>query len=94
MYKKEGHEKFTELLARIQHDIAYTIFQVSMTKRNNTGNTSRSQSRKAAIATNNGTAVSKVGDRKTETIGIGRKLGRNELCHCGSGKKFKKCHGS
>ena len=22
------------------------------------------------------------------------KLGRNEPCHCGSGKKFKKCHGS
>lgn len=21
-----------------------------------------------------------------------QKLGRNELCHCGSGKKFKKCH--
>ena len=21
------------------------------------------------------------------------KVGRNELCHCGSGKKFKKCHG-
>jgi preprotein translocase subunit SecA len=23
----------------------------------------------------------------------GRKLGRNEPCHCGSGKKFKQCHG-
>jgi len=21
------------------------------------------------------------------------KLGRNELCYCGSGKKYKKCHG-
>ena len=21
------------------------------------------------------------------------KTGRNELCHCGSGKKYKKCHG-
>ena len=21
------------------------------------------------------------------------KMGRNELCHCGSGKKFKRCHG-
>ncbi len=21
------------------------------------------------------------------------KLGRNDLCYCGSGKKFKKCHG-
>ena len=22
------------------------------------------------------------------------KIGRNDLCHCGSGKKFKKCHGA
>lgn len=22
------------------------------------------------------------------------KTGRNDLCHCGSGKKFKKCHGA
>ncbi|MCA9334080.1 SEC-C domain-containing protein [Candidatus Saccharibacteria bacterium] len=24
----------------------------------------------------------------------GRKVGRNESCPCGSGKKFKQCHGS
>ncbi|QQR79659.1 MAG: SEC-C domain-containing protein [Deltaproteobacteria bacterium] len=24
----------------------------------------------------------------------GPKVGRNDLCHCGSGKKFKKCHGT
>jgi preprotein translocase subunit SecA len=23
----------------------------------------------------------------------GQKVGRNDLCPCGSGKKFKKCHG-
>ena len=22
------------------------------------------------------------------------KTGRNDICHCGSGKKFKKCHGA
>jgi uncharacterized protein YecA (UPF0149 family) len=22
------------------------------------------------------------------------KIGRNDPCHCGSGKKFKKCHGA
>ncbi|MGH1538680.1 MAG: SEC-C metal-binding domain-containing protein, partial [Gammaproteobacteria bacterium] len=22
-----------------------------------------------------------------------KKLGRNDPCHCGSGKKFKQCHG-
>ena len=23
----------------------------------------------------------------------GKKIGRNEPCHCGSGKKYKQCHG-
>jgi uncharacterized protein YecA (UPF0149 family) len=24
----------------------------------------------------------------------GKKVGRNDLCPCGSGRKYKKCHGS
>jgi uncharacterized protein len=31
---------------------------------------------------------------KVETIRKTASLGRNDLCHCGSGKKFKKCHGA
>ena len=32
---------------------------------------------------------------KTETIRRqGEKVGRNDPCPCGSGKKFKKCHGT
>ena len=27
-------------------------------------------------------------------VRAGPKLGRNDPCHCGSGKKFKKCHGA
>ncbi|MEO7424021.1 MAG: YchJ family protein [Fibrobacteria bacterium] len=29
-----------------------------------------------------------------QVISAGPKIGRNDPCHCGSGKKFKKCHGS
>jgi SEC-C motif-containing protein len=29
-----------------------------------------------------------------QVISEGPKIGRNDPCHCGSGKKFKKCHGS
>ncbi len=31
---------------------------------------------------------------RVETVRKGVELGRNDLCHCGSGKKFKKCHGA
>ena len=30
---------------------------------------------------------------KTAPIKVGKKIGRNEPCPCGSGKKYKKCHG-
>ncbi len=33
------------------------------------------------------------GDKKVEPIrNIGAKVGRNDPCHCGSGKKYKNCH--
>jgi uncharacterized protein len=30
----------------------------------------------------------------TPTLRVEAKPGRNEACPCGSGKKFKKCHGA
>ena len=31
--------------------------------------------------------------RRFDNATQGRKVGRNEMCPCGSGKKYKKCHG-
>jgi preprotein translocase subunit SecA len=31
---------------------------------------------------------------KPQTVNKPAKVGRNELCPCGSGKKYKKCHGA
>jgi preprotein translocase subunit SecA len=30
----------------------------------------------------------------TPKAAAGPKLGRNDLCYCGSGKKYKRCHGA
>ena len=40
------------------------------------------------------TAVSTVTRPQQRVVGEHEKLGRNEPCWCGSGKKFKKCHGA
>jgi preprotein translocase subunit SecA len=29
-----------------------------------------------------------------KTVAVGQKVGRNDPCPCGSGKKYKKCHGA
>jgi preprotein translocase subunit SecA len=39
------------------------------------------------------TAVNSLGAATTNTYD-GEKVGRNDECPCGSGKKFKKCHGT
>jgi preprotein translocase subunit SecA len=34
------------------------------------------------------------GETSSTTVVAAQKVGRNDPCHCGSGKKFKKCHGA
>ncbi|MDZ4845118.1 MAG: SEC-C metal-binding domain-containing protein [Chitinophagales bacterium] len=31
--------------------------------------------------------------KKLEPVRVEKKINRNDLCHCGSGKKYKQCHG-
>jgi preprotein translocase subunit SecA len=102
MYKKEGHEMFDSLLARIQHDIAHTVFHVAPADTQhrpslarNVRSTDQLTSIPTLLEARQGTAVSRVVEnRQTAPVG-GRseKIGRNDPCHCGSNKKYKKCHG-
>ena len=93
MYKKEGHDKFQELLDRIQYDIVHTIYHIGIGGDGPNG--------KARGARPNGPTGGKsvmarvVGNRSREPVAAGdRKVGRNEQCPCGSGKKYKRCHGA
>jgi preprotein translocase subunit SecA len=40
-----------------------------------------------------GTRPERPAPRQQPQVHEGPKLGRNDLCWCGSGKKYKKCHG-
>ncbi len=46
----------------------------------------------AAIRGGNGPTDGDVGARQPVRSGV--KLGRNDPCFCGSGKKYKRCHGA
>ena len=41
-----------------------------------------------------GATVSTLQAPKQRTVAENEKIGRNDPCWCGSGKKFKKCHGA
>ena len=89
MFKMEGHEMFQSLLGRIQHDIAHTVFRYAHALLESP------QQRQVALAGRRASPMAAVmGGRNREVVAAGsRKVGRNDSCPCGSGKKYKKCHG-
>ena len=93
MYKKQGHEMFQNLQGRIQHDIVHTIYHVGVQPASGTAVGKRGRSK---VDGKSESPMSRVAtDRNREPVPAGkRKVGRNEPCPCGSGKKYKKCHGA
>src|SRR5437764_5431445 len=94
-YKNEAFQAFQELLNGIQFDIASTVFRVQLVKDPPTPTPpaalATARGRQAGVAT--ATAGSPNGGQgNTAPVGAD-KLGRNDPCWCGSGKKYKKCHG-
>jgi preprotein translocase subunit SecA len=93
MYKKQGHEMFQNLQARIQHDIVHTIYHVGVQPASGTAVGKRGRSKLDGKSESPMSRVTT--DRNREPVPAGkRKVGRNEPCPCGSGKKYKKCHGA
>ena len=99
MYKKEAHETFDELLTNVQHDIVHTIFHVLPVQEGATTSSGASPRQAAKAAANSAVTrpsvmASVLGNSRSEASSGPRKVGRNELCPCGSGKKYKRCHGA
>ncbi len=81
-YKFEGYEMFQEMIRSIQEDTLRYLFRVQITRaperRQTTYNLSYSHSD---------------GAEKAQPVRKQKKIGRNDPCPCGSGKKYKKCCG-
>jgi uncharacterized protein YchJ len=43
-------------------------------------------------AGNSFTPMRQTGEKATATVAKAKKVKPNDSCHCGSGKKYKKCH--
>ena len=80
-YKREGHEMFQNLLASIRHDVARMIYHVNVVR--------REEPQKAPV----GAQAAAGGSKKQHAKVGGKKVGRNDPCPCGSGKKYKHCCG-
>ena len=85
-YKREGHSMYQELQSTIQRTIGRTIFHVNLVRE-------AMPRRPQPTATNRGDGSGPAG-RPLDPVRAGKKVGRNDPCPCGSGKKYKKCHGA
>lgn len=92
-YKKETYRMFNELLSAIQKEVVYTIYKISIGIQLapsviEQGNLTMSGAEGTTDADQSSNAPSQ------NSAGVNQDVGRNDPCWCGSGKKFKKCHGA
>lgn len=81
-YQSEGFEMFNRLIERIEDDVTRYIIRAEIRQ-----NLQREEVAKP-IATN-----SSKEEKKRPLTRVSKKIGRNEECSCGSGKKYKNCCG-
>jgi preprotein translocase subunit SecA len=92
-YKKESFDLFEDLMNRIEEDTLRFLFLMQPVEEQKQAEQlerkrRRQEAMMSAMQSNNG------GDgAPTQVKREGTKVGRNDPCPCGSGKKFKKCHG-
>ncbi|MDD4037567.1 MAG: preprotein translocase subunit SecA [Sphaerochaeta sp.] len=102
-YKVEGFEIFNEMLEGIKHFMAQTLVRVQITRPEQSYQRPSSKARmveshtaKGAFASESQPARRVQGGGDVAAVTIRRdqpKVGRNDPCPCGSGKKYKHCHG-
>ena len=100
-YKHEGFRMFNEMLATIEDRVTETIFRVRLeagSQRRNMWNVSSTQHDEvdqfSMAERQRAAATAPQGQIKVAQIKHDQpKVGRNEPCPCGSGKKYKKCCG-
>ncbi|HEC30109.1 MAG TPA: preprotein translocase subunit SecA [Gammaproteobacteria bacterium] len=101
-YKRESFEMFTDLLERIKYDVVTVLSRVRVSDEEDVEAVDEQrrshaprqfQHKSAPSATADGDVVEEEREVAKPFVRDGKKVGRNSPCPCGSGKKYKQCHG-
>ena len=109
IYKFESFDLFRQMLDRVNKDIISFLMkgaipiqepgqvrQAQRPQRTDMSRLSAGRDSKAPIGTGNGRppqAQQPQQEQRVQPIRVEQKIGRNDPCPCGSGKKYKNCHG-
>ena len=88
-YKREGYDMFAGMMDRIKGDTLERLFKFQLV-RGERPEAEVEAPRPPQISLNRGEAAAP----KQPVHRAEDKVGRNDPCPCGSGKKYKKCHGT
>ena len=89
-FKREAFELFENLIDTIKLSITEFFFKVEI-KENKINSLSEENFTRDDFQTSSNQLDQT--NKKTTFIRDNKKIGRNEQCYCGSGKKYKHCHG-
>jgi preprotein translocase subunit SecA len=100
-YKREAFEMFSAMLDRIKHEVVSIVCKVQVRSESDVAAVDEQRRQAAAPMQFQHAAADALGevddeaaqDDKQLPLVRGRKVGRNDPCPCGSGKKYKQCHG-
>jgi preprotein translocase subunit SecA len=92
-YQKEAYQMFLEMLDRIKKDTIQKLFTVQIAREQEAKELRVERKQNFVLSRGEGVqAGGKTESGKGVTVRRdGKKVGRNDPCPCGSGKKYKKC---
>ncbi len=89
VYKREAFDTFEEMWAKLQEDVVGRLMRIQLAQQEETPREIRRR-RKQQMIMDRGEGPQKARTMRRE----GPRVGRNDPCPCGSGKKYKKCCGA
>ena len=100
-YKLEGFDIFDKLIFRIKDDMAQSIVKIRISTENAQTSAKKpisdfraSHSDLSQFGGRQPVSSAQPGNRSVTVVRSGAKVGRNDPCPCGSGKKYKNCCGN
>ncbi len=105
IYKFESFELFKTIITRVNHDVVSLLMKgtipvtspdnVREAQRRKQADMSRLKTQKSDFDSYRGGGGGSPEPRQQQTapVRVDKKVGRNDPCPCGSGKKYKHCHG-
>lgn len=95
-YRIEGFDMFDEMVEDIKNEVSKILLHIQKKEgvtRKETSQITNASLEDTAINLVDGNLSEKEGGMNKTVVNQGPKIGRNDLCPCGSGKKYKNCCG-